>query len=478
MANITSTITHYTSSNTCNTIASTDALYIPTKKPVRSNPCCTNLVNPSSYQEISEKRRTDKRVYLNVRPLVNNPTLFADRVQYVLGHKNMALPTGNVYGFLYSCLGGTAGLVFPYTPKIDIGHNVNYEKTDIFHSNLSVNHYKNTPPPTYTITATFTANNKDMAKHMLSALWFLRAVTKCDFGEQATGGPDSESNGTAGVPPPVLYLNGWNNMLDNIPVIVKSFNYSLPDDKDYVSLPLNLDSMTQEYINNTYSDINTGTYYSNLSTSSYESLKNLADKGISYINGQPILNQAAKSENATNSINTGTNRKNAFFLQEWLPTELTITIQLEVQYNLLKYKKMFNLDKYKMGILYLDNQKSSSEVYMVTEQGTCERVSSIESPKLSPYINDETGEQWETADYIFGSYKSSLYQSNISTKGQGQADMEVNNWLYDTGRGHLYSVDGKMMRESGTKSIGYSDSSNETQISGTSYNFDNSGWTW
>jgi len=414
----------------------------PSKKP---NPKSAPTVDANAYRELKERKRTDKRVFLNARPLVSQPSLFADRVLYVLGQDKKKVAGSTVYGYLYSCLSGTAGLVFPYTPRIQFSHSVNYDRTDIIHSNLSVHHYKNTPPPTISIDAVFTADTKDMAKHMLSAIWYLRAVTKCDFGERANNNNDGK--GTAGVPPPILYLNGWNNMIDNVPVIVKSFSYTLPDDKDYVGLSLNLDSSTQEYINNTYSDSNTGTYYSNIASKAYESLKNITKTGLSIINGQPVLSSSVQSTQALDSINTGKNQKNKFFLQEWLPTELNIHIELEIQYNLLKYKKVFDLNDYKMGILYLDNQKAGSTVYSVNSKGDCERLFEIEyeKVKVDTIVKDDS-----LLGNILGEITQQTKLKTISSIFKTDNILSMKEVKEDNG----FSFDAK------------------------TYKFDNSGWTW
>lgn len=422
----------------------------PKTTPTKSNPKTAPTIDANAYKELKERKRTDKRVFLNARPLVSKPELFADRVMYVLGKDKKKVAGATVYGYLHSCLSGTAGLVFPYTPRIQFNHSVNYERTDIIHSNIAVSHYKNTPPPSISIDAVFTADTKDMAKHMLSAIWYLRAVTKCDFGEQAN---NNENNGTAGVPPPILYLNGWNNMIDNVPVIVKSFSYTLPEDKDYVGLSLNLDSSTQEYINNTYSDSNTGTYFSKITNNAYESLKNITQTGLSILNGQPILSSSVQSTNALNSINTGSNSKNKFFLQEWLPTELNIHIELEIQYNLLKYKKVFNLNDYKMGILYLDNQKAGNSVYTINTNGDCVRLFEVEYEKI-PVEKTIT----ETIkDWVIGEKDGKAYGKQI--------DRTIEKVV-------------SVMEQAGIKSKKEVTEANGYYFDVKDYKFDNSGWTW
>lgn len=171
-------------------------------------------------------KKTDYRVSLNVIPMnnLNNTYVteseFNQRLGYVLGDSE---------GFLYKLYNKTAGLVFPYTPSITMNHSVNYEQTDISHSNLSIQNYQNTPPPSLSINADFTADTKENAIYMVGAIWFFRSLTKMDFGLRAQ---------QPGMPPPVLYLNGWGALVNNIPVVISSFNVSLPKDKQYVSVQI------------------------------------------------------------------------------------------------------------------------------------------------------------------------------------------------------------------------------------------------
>lgn len=345
----------------CDQIASTkkQAINSTRKKPsTKTTPTPLIPVQPTKPRYTGanhshyESSVTDKRVYLNVSPLAKNNEEYIDRIRYVLGSETRTYNGSNIYGFLYKCLKPTVGIVFPYTPRISINHQVNYERTEIIHSNLAVSHYKNTPPPTYSIDAVFTADSKEMARHMLSAIWFLRAVTKCDFGETANNRGD---NSVAGMPPPILYLNGWNNLLDNIPVVVKSFSYTLPDDQDYVGLGLNLNLSTFESINQLYTDSVTGEFYD----TGYGDKINMNNTSETrYINGIPVNT----SKIITQPTATGINKNDRFYLKNWLPVELQIHIELEVQPNLQKYKKRFDLDYYKMGVMYLDNYKGGTTI--------------------------------------------------------------------------------------------------------------------
>ena len=143
----------------------------------------------------------DKRVSLTAAPKTDSrdERKFATKILRVLGQekfrKSWIRPGYYFYGLLHNALSGSSGLIFPYTPKVSFDHKVTWENTDITHSNVSYLAYKSTPPPSITLDAKFTADNRDNALHMLSAIWFLTACTKCEFGEKSN---------EPGLPPPVL----------------------------------------------------------------------------------------------------------------------------------------------------------------------------------------------------------------------------------------------------------------------------------
>lgn len=235
-----------------------------------------------------------QRVSLNVAPInkeknVSNllsETEWNVRLGYILGGNEKVvgengpnLPYYQGEGLLYELFGPTRGIVFPYTPDIDFQHRVDYEETNIPHSNISAQHYKSTPPPTISLTAEFTADNKDNARYMYGVIHFLRSISKCEFGEEVV----KSRNNVAGVPPPTLYLNGWGNLINNVPVVVKSFGIKLGKEKHYVHL---------------------------------------------------------------NDLDI------------WLPTDISITIQMGIQFNLDKYKMKFDLNEYKKGILGTDENSN------------------------------------------------------------------------------------------------------------------------
>ena len=302
------------------------------------------LILPSEKDKIS-CGKVDKRVALTVAPKLKSrdesEPLFANKVAHVLGphyytHKDVNwLTSSKFYGFLRNALGSTSGLIFPYTPSITFDHTVNYETTDIVHSNISYNYYKNSAPPTISLTGKFTADNRDNALHMLSAIWFCVACSKCEFGENSI---------YPGLPPPIIYLSGYDHLIDNIPVVITHINYKYPDNVHYVNLVMD---MSKNYNKNeAFCKV-----YDTFTTTGKltDSLSNIANE----LESNPSLNILDKLD--VPSIRTS---KNGIDMSFWLPTELTLTLQLKVQPNLLKTRKQWSLDGYRSMLLMTYNSKN------------------------------------------------------------------------------------------------------------------------
>ena len=245
-----------------------------------------------------KKQKVDRRVSLTVRPRTYNVDDSS-----LMKRVNDILKTGIGNDLLFRVCEKSFGIIFPYTPSISgFGKTVNYDTIQIPHSNLAYNQYKNTNNNDIMLKAKFTADNRKNAFSMISAIWFLNACSSSKFGKNE--GDD------AGLPPPVLYLNGYHNMIDNIPVVISSFDYNLDDKSQYVNLVLN----------------------------TFGNIENL-----------PLKND----------------EKDDFFIGEtclsyWLPTELDITIKLKIQPNLSKVNDQWSLSKYKSGDLFLESKKNSS----------------------------------------------------------------------------------------------------------------------
>ena len=127
----------------------------------------------------------------------------------------------------------TDGVVFPYTPKIDTQYKANYDPYDLTHANFKGYFYKNSHVDAINLRCMFTAQSTQEADYLLATIHFFRSVTKMFYGQDAQ----------RGAPPPLVYLTGLGEFQFNEhSCVVSAFNYSLPDDVDYIrarSTPFN-----------------------------------------------------------------------------------------------------------------------------------------------------------------------------------------------------------------------------------------------
>lgn len=122
----------------------------------------------------------------------------------------------------------TNGVIFPYTPAININYLATYEPASIVHNNYKVFQYSNSSVDSVTITCDFTAQDDGEANYMLAVIHFFRSLTKMFFGQ--------DQQPRAGTPPPLCYLSGIGTFqFNNHPLAVSSFAYNLPNDVDYIS---------------------------------------------------------------------------------------------------------------------------------------------------------------------------------------------------------------------------------------------------
>ena len=117
------------------------------------------------------------------------------------------------------------GVIFPYTPTIDMGYKANYDAYDLTHSNYRGYFYKNSNIDQIQLKATFTAQDTTEANYLLAVIHFFRSVTKMFYGQDAQRGS----------PPPLTYLSGLGDyQFREHPCLVSQFNYNLPNNVDYI----------------------------------------------------------------------------------------------------------------------------------------------------------------------------------------------------------------------------------------------------
>ena len=123
-------------------------------------------------------------------------------------------------------LAATDGVIFPYTPNITTTYSAQYEQYDLVHSNYRGLFYKNSRVGDIQIRGTFTAQDTTEADYLLAVIHFFRSATKMFYGA---------TDPQRGVPPPVCLLNGFGQyQFSDHPVVISSFNYTLPNDVDYI----------------------------------------------------------------------------------------------------------------------------------------------------------------------------------------------------------------------------------------------------
>ena len=117
------------------------------------------------------------------------------------------------------------GLIFPYTPTINIASTASYNSIDTTHTNYSFRTFKNSDPGQISITAPMNVEDSTQALYWIAAVHYLRSLTKMFAG----------SDPKAGNPPPIVMLNGYGNYIfKNVPVVVQSFSTSLDANCDYI----------------------------------------------------------------------------------------------------------------------------------------------------------------------------------------------------------------------------------------------------
>jgi hypothetical protein len=210
-----------------------------------------------------------------------------NRAETVLGIKDPS----NILFPLYQ----TNGVLFPYTPTVTTGSVTEYDNTPFIHSNYGYNSYVRSYPKTISISAEFTAQSNDEALYLLAVMHFFRSITKSYFGV--------EPYNRAGTPPPTLLFNYLGEyQFNNVPVVIKSFDYVLPGNINYVA-------------------VDTGNI--NLYTPTF---------GVSLTRG----NYGGFS---------------------YVPTHLAVQIELDTQYIPINLRNDFNLDKFRSGELMRDGKK-------------------------------------------------------------------------------------------------------------------------
>lgn len=135
----------------------------------------------------------------------------------------------NQDNILLSPLRSTNGVIFPYTPQIQVTHQARYNPQLLTHSNYASYFYEGSEVQQISIQGDFTVQNVADGQYLMAVIHFFRSVTKMFYGKDLY----------AGAPPPLVFLNGYGSLyFPNVSSVVTNFTHTMPSDADYIEVPL------------------------------------------------------------------------------------------------------------------------------------------------------------------------------------------------------------------------------------------------
>lgn len=136
----------------------------------------------------------------------------------------------------------TDGVLFPYTPSIQVSYTAGYDSTQLTHSNYKFFQYTSSNVDNINLTCDFTAQDTYEANYLLAVIHFFRSATKMFYGQ--------DENPKPGTPPPLCYLFGLGEYQFNAhPLAITNFSYSLPNNVDYIRAGFSNPNPTSRGIN-------------------------------------------------------------------------------------------------------------------------------------------------------------------------------------------------------------------------------------
>jgi hypothetical protein len=225
---------------------------------------------------------------------------------------------------LMSLLAETNGVIFPYTPTVNVTHQARYSEQRLTHSNYPAQNYQGSEVNEIQVTGTFTAQNVQEGQYMLAAIQFFRSATKMFFGA------NERNFGLTGNPPPMVYLDGYgSHYLPHVPCVITSFNHVMPDDVDYIEVPVTTSSLVEVPVQQDPNNFGAVNYLNNSGMSNIPA----------HLNGNPLVQP--KTKTAFSSVTTTTR----------IPTASSMTIQLRPIYSRKSVHEQFGLKDFSQGKL-------------------------------------------------------------------------------------------------------------------------------
>jgi len=220
----------------------------------------------------------------------------------------------------------TNGVIWPYTPSIQVSHVANYSTAVLTHSNYSAHFYNNSDVNDITVSGEFTVQSVEEGQYLMAAIYFLRASTKMFFGQGAN----------VGNPPPILFLDGYgSHYFPHVPCVITNFTHNLSNDVDYLQVPITQTSLQDVAPVNAPDNPNGAVNY----------LENDGLKFIPQLGRGTNLVKKASTQKFTSIVSTTR-----------VPTASTVSVTLRPVYSRQNLHDRFNLNDFAQGKLVGDKK--------------------------------------------------------------------------------------------------------------------------
>jgi len=214
----------------------------------------------------------------------------------------------------------TNGVIWPYTPSIQVSHVANYSTAVLTHSNYSAHFYNNSDVSDITVNGEFTVQSVEEGQYLMAAIYFLRSATKMFFGQGAN----------MGNPPPILFLDGYgSHYFPHVPCVITNFTHNLSNDVDYLQVPITQTTLEDVILTAPDNPNGAVSYLDN------DGMKYIPDMGRGTRPQKTITSQKFTSIVSTTRV----------------PTASTVSVTLRPVYSRKNLHDRFNLNDFSQGKL-------------------------------------------------------------------------------------------------------------------------------
>ena len=241
-----------------------------------------------------------------------------------------------MYNAIMHPLLNTNGVIWPYTPSIQVTHNASYSTAQLTHSNYPAHFYNNSEVADIQITGDFTVQNTEDGQYLMAVVYFLRAATKMFFGQGAN----------VGNPPPMVFLDGYgSHYFPHVPCVVTQYTHSLKDDVDYIQVPISKTTLQE-------TQIAPQAVAPNTTPQQDQYAPNFNLVGVAG-------NETAAAQLAANNAKAATTKYqyNTITTSTLVPTLSSVSVTLRPMYSRANLHDRFDLTKFANGELLADKDK-------------------------------------------------------------------------------------------------------------------------